>query len=644
MITQDSPATSTYAGASLAPVPSPDPTLANTIGYSATYPAGASAQQNLTRFADPASGIVRVNNFDPNTGSAVTPAVLGDTVAQRLDVSASGVFPDTSLVLRDVTVTDTIPAGLTYVPGSASIAPTSLTPGAAGSTVMTWNLGNLPTDSPTITINFQVKVGDSLSTGTVLTTTAVVSSIDDITPVATRTDIHQVSITSPAEFRIFKTVPDPAVEPNDTFRYLLGYKNLSSDPIATQDFIDVLPYPSDGRATAYTGAYQLDPNTSTPIEPAANDDAIYVTTATPGSINRDPRASGNTLPSTGAVTWCLVPTDLNTAGCPTDIHDPAITALRVTSSHTVLGTDAARYITVHLRATGDVVGNTFDNNFSAAASGLSTFVQSGIAEVQVQRSTVSNFVWHDLNHNGRQDSGEPGIPGVTVTLTGQDYEWNGNAYVVRNNYDSSPLTAITDANGLYSFTGLNHGRFKVTFPSTVSLGSDTGLLTAKDAATDILDSDADPSTGQTDAFCLGEAPDTTSSVDCGDFTGLSNVQTQWDAGYYAQGSLGDFVWDDLDGDGRQDAGEPGLPGWTVDLIGPGTDGVMNTPTTPRSPRRRPTAAAAAAADGTASPGSRPARTRYRSPRRARTRRPVATPRPTPSTPTSTRRRTASTRW
>src|SRR5205807_2147580 len=35
-----------------------------------------------------------------------------------------------------------------------------------------------------------------------------------------------------------------------------------------------------------------------------------------------------------------------------------------------------------------------------------------------QKVTVGNFVWNDQNASGIQDSGEPGINGVTLTLTG----------------------------------------------------------------------------------------------------------------------------------------------------------------------------------------------------------------------------------
>ncbi|MBK7608862.1 MAG: hypothetical protein IPI18_17550 [Saprospiraceae bacterium] len=33
-------------------------------------------------------------------------------------------------------------------------------------------------------------------------------------------------------------------------------------------------------------------------------------------------------------------------------------------------------------------------------------------------AAIGNFVWHDLNANGIQDPGEPGISGVSVSLSG----------------------------------------------------------------------------------------------------------------------------------------------------------------------------------------------------------------------------------
>ncbi len=65
-----------------------------------------------------------------------------------------------------------------------------------------------------------------------------------------------------------------------------------------------------------------------------------------------------------------------------------------------------------------------------------------------QGASLGDFVWNDLNHNGIQDPGEPGIPGVTVTLSGPVYQMT-----------------ITDANGYYLFDCLPAGMYDVIFDS-----------------------------------------------------------------------------------------------------------------------------------------------------------------------------------
>ncbi|WP_353290992.1 SdrD B-like domain-containing protein, partial [Streptococcus uberis] len=79
--------------------------------------------------------------------------------------------------------------------------------------------------------------------------------------------------------------------------------------------------------------------------------------------------------------------------------------------------------------------------------------------------TIGDTVWEDTNKDGIQDAGEPGIPGVTVTLT---------------NPDGTTVTTTTDANGHYEFTDLPNGDYTVTFetpngytPTTSNTGDDT---------------------------------------------------------------------------------------------------------------------------------------------------------------------------
>lgn len=56
-------------------------------------------------------------------------------------------------------------------------------------------------------------------------------------------------------------------------------------------------------------------------------------------------------------------------------------------------------------------------------------------------ASIGDFVWYDIDGDGIQDTGEPGIAGVTVNL----YDASGTTLIA---------TTTTDANGFYQFTNL----------------------------------------------------------------------------------------------------------------------------------------------------------------------------------------------
>lgn len=66
-------------------------------------------------------------------------------------------------------------------------------------------------------------------------------------------------------------------------------------------------------------------------------------------------------------------------------------------------------------------------------------------------SSLTGQVYIDLNRNGVFDDGETGIEGASIGLTGTDDL--GNQVV---------LTAVTDANGNYTFAGLRAGTYTIT--------------------------------------------------------------------------------------------------------------------------------------------------------------------------------------
>jgi hypothetical protein len=147
--------------------------------------------------------------------------------------------------------------------------------------------------------------------------------------------------------------------------------------------------------------------------------------------------------------------------------------------------------------------------------------------------TLVSRVWQDLDCNGRQDPHEPGIPGVRVVATGAG---------------SEELAAVTNADGEALLLGLCAGAYTLCFDAaTVPLGL---APTACGAGPPGLDSDCCPA-----VFELGPGGFTVQTLDFGFVNGCCG----------GLGRIGDRVWLDLDVDGQQTPGEPGIAGARVVL-------------------------------------------------------------------------------
>jgi hypothetical protein len=93
------------------------------------------------------------------------------------------------------------------------------------------------------------------------------------------------------------------------------------------------------------------------------------------------------------------------------------------------------------------IGHLFRVDISRPGSQTVTVADPGTASASFgdfQLGSVSGQVFNDLNGNGAQDAGEPGLAGWRVYLDG-----NGNGQ-----YDFWEPSAVTDANGNYTITGL----------------------------------------------------------------------------------------------------------------------------------------------------------------------------------------------
>jgi len=108
----------------------------------------------------------------------------------------------------------------------------------------------------------------------------------------------------------------------------------------------------------------------------------------------------------------------------------------------------------------------------------------------VPLGSIGNRVFEDLNSNGIQDSGDPSIAGATLMLFAANADGSTGALIG---------SQISDANGGYLFDNLAAGEYilVLTPPSGFQ-------ATSQDSTTnDELDSDVNPTTGQTSVITLG---------------------------------------------------------------------------------------------------------------------------------------------
>ncbi|MBP1907864.1 SdrD B-like domain-containing protein [Methanolobus bombayensis] len=151
--------------------------------------------------------------------------------------------------------------------------------------------------------------------------------------------------------------------------------------------------------------------------------------------------------------------------------------------------------------------------------------------------SIGDKVWNDLDMDGKQDKGEPGIPEVSVYLYKYDFckdEW------------IQIQDTKTNEDGEYSFSASYGCYYYVKFELIEGY-----VFSPKDNAKPWKDSDADVITGNTkwrQIWCNYD---------------------KWDAGMYKPtpkpAGVGNYVWNDLNVNGIQEDDEDGMEGVTVKL-------------------------------------------------------------------------------
>ncbi len=225
---------------------------------------------------------------------------------------------------------------------------------------------------------------------------------------------------------------------------------------------------------------------------------------------------------------------------------PQIYVIRLDSppDYTPTGKLAGLSLTTKDGAADDTTDSDASNDETDGYPEITALVGAAETEIRtydfgfIQPASVGDFVWDDLNADGVQGTGEPGVADVVVNLLDA-----GGSVVA---------TQTTNDSGGYLFENLVPGVYSLEF-DPASLPADRTFTSSNASGNPSDDSNVDGN-GLTAQFVLdpGEHDPT------------------WDTGLVAPppnpAAITGRVWEDLNADGLDNNGEPGVSGVEVQLL------------------------------------------------------------------------------
>ncbi|MCD8338196.1 MAG: Cna B-type domain-containing protein [Lachnospiraceae bacterium] len=450
------------------------------------------------------------------------------TVSENNEVSSS-------TEVTDVTIWATLPANLTYIMNSASLAPSQVRENDDGTSTVIWELPSQTAGEAIEGITLSCLIGaagtadDVQNNENITISTSIMSDKDHrlITGTFGNYSETTIRVIRLASTSISKDVERSIVEEGEELTYVLRYGNSAEEEASGVMLYDILPYDGDTRGSEYSGSYVLesilldfsnapgtfadgknsiritrdeDAGEESAVEAILNGSDSYSWTEISGGKINGSAISFMDMSVSGASGILF---DLGTVNAQEYVKITITLAVKDSSGELIKDNSG------EVQASGDI----YANSFYEYADGQAALVESNTVKIQVAERIISGIAWIDADGDGIRDNKEERIEGMTVSLyrtSASVYDTMANTAAAVNNtklytaYDvfgNCVKAALTDAEGNYCFNNLESGTYYVVFTGTEAYG-----LTIRNSGTDeSVNSDAAATIIRTDETVLENA-------------------------------------------------------------------------------------------------------------------------------------------
>lgn len=367
----------------------------------------------------------------------------------------------------EVTVTDTIPAGMsynndavyggTYVKGvtdgahgsvkdgtAIDAASTKITKNSDGTTTVAWTLHNVDISKsvPVIYYSATIDVNAAANAKTYTSQASVKTTEDQRPPIAANvnTSDFTISVVKLSGFSITKLSDKEQYEVPDDISWTMTWNNLSKNKEENDLMMDMMPYNGDSFGSDYHGSYTVKALKLKLDDPSKYTFVYTLDPAYRGKTTRDI----STADALSSWTKGTIAAD----GTVADLNGKTPVAWGIVGT---LDGNTSLQGNIVIQTSGARADDDYYNGstmMKAVVSGHSAYVSHNI----------SGYAFLDANKNSRKDDGETMLPGITVTL----YPAGSRSNPVKT-IDGANCVTSTDSSGFYEFKNVARGDYDAVF-------------------------------------------------------------------------------------------------------------------------------------------------------------------------------------